>query len=828
MKFLRRIQYLFNRRKLDRDLADEMAAHREMLAADRRTSFGSALKLREESHDAWGFTWLDQLQQDLRYGGRQLRRSPGFTLTAIAVLSLGVGLNLAVFQIVEAVFYNRISVRDSASLQRVVRETPARKLYAFPSGVANFYRENATQFSYLVTEQFSPVPLSLDDDPANVRAQFVSPNYFTALGVTPLHGRILDSNDDARENPAVVLGFGYWQRRFGSDPGVLGRIVYVNRKPVRVVGVTPAEFDGMSRGRADLWLPAGLRAFLTESQDPLEEYRIAGTTLFGVLKPGVSMAAASTEIRALAAQMREQHPEAFEDTESVGIQPLGDDEKRFGSFVFLIALVLLLLFSSSANLGNMILARGVARAREIETRIAMGAGRWRVIRQLMTENLLLAALSSVAALAIGRIGVQWFGLMGMGMPSSIRITTGWGDIVAVATLAIFSTLLFGLTPALGASRGGPQQTRARRALLVVQVAVSCLLLICSGLLSRGEKRLTASGSRLDFGSVVMVDPGLESANLSASAARTSLNGISQRLAQLPGVAGVTIAGGTPLFGVRIQNTRDLPAIFWQSVEPSYFRLMQVPLLQGRNFLPGERAGNIIVSESAARFRWPNEDPLGKSWGKDDAGPIVVGIVADSEDTAFRNPSAIEAYTPLKDKEAASAVIVVRVTGDPRPQLQNIRIASKLPGLTPSTWLLQSEVDQWIEHSGKATGMISALGSVGSLLAGVGMFGLIAFAVTQRTREIALRLALGARPVEILGALFAQYARPLAFGAAVGIVLAFGFMRVMSSQIILGVIAFDVPGYVMGLGAFLLIILAAVLIPARRALRIDPASALRVE
>ncbi len=264
MKFIRRILYLLNRGKLDRDLADEMAAHREMLPEDRRASFGSGLKLREDARDAWGFLWLDQLRQDLAYGARQLRRSPGFTLTAIVVLAFGVGLNLGLFQVIDAIFYDRISVRDSVSLLQVVRQSPARKLNAFPSAIAGFYLKNAAQFSYLVTEQAGTVPVTLDDDPSNVRTQFVSGNYFAALGVTSLQGRVLGPGDDAGSTassgaPVVVLGYGYWQRRFGANPSVLGRTVSVNRKAVRVVGITPSDFDGLTPARADLWLPLGLR-----------------------------------------------------------------------------------------------------------------------------------------------------------------------------------------------------------------------------------------------------------------------------------------------------------------------------------------------------------------------------------------------------------------------------------------------------------------------------------------------------------------------------------------------------------------------------------------
>jgi hypothetical protein len=365
-------------------------------------------------------------------------------------------------------------------------------------------------------------------------------------------------------------------------------------------------------------------------------------------------------------------------------------------------------------------------------------------------------------------------------------------------------------------------------LLAIQVAVSSVLLICSGLLARGAQRLTASGSRMDFEKIVMIEPGLESANLTASASRQALNGLAQRLAQMPGIAGVTIASGAPVFGVRVQTAPGLPTTFWQTVDPSYFGLLRIPITRGRNFLPGEPATNMIVSESAARFRWPKEDPLGKQWGSQGDGPTVIGVVADTEATAFRNTSAIEAYMPMQDRNAADAVLIVRTTGDPGPQLQNMRAVATLPGATPWVSRLQAQVDMWIEHAGSATKMLTALGGTGSFLAAVGVFGLIAFSVAERTREIGLRIALGAGRGSIMRALFAQYTGPLVAGSAVGIALAYALIRSIQSQIILGLTDFDPLGYLPGLAGFLMILILAVLIPVRRALRIDPASALRWE
>jgi hypothetical protein len=446
----------------------------------------------------------------------------------------------------------------------------------------------------------------------------------------------------------------------------------------------------------------------------------------------------------------------------------------------------------------------------------------------MTESLLLSACGAAAGLFVARVGERLFIIVFGGSYSNLRIVTGWSVILAAAAFAVFTTFAFGLAPALAATRGGRPPTSTRRTLLAIQVAVSSVLLICSGLLARGAQRLTTSGSRMDFEKIVIVEPGLESANLAQSAARQVLDGLAQRLSQMPGVVGVTIASGAPIFGVRVQTAPGLPTTFWQSVDPSYFGLMQIPITRGRNFLPGESAASIIISESAARFRWPKDDPLGKHWGSQGDGPTVVGVVADTEATAFRNASAIEAYTPMQDKNATAAVLIVRTTVDPRPLLPDARSIATVPGATPYVSRLQAQVVGWIEHAGSATRMITALGGTGSFLAGIGVFGLIAFSVAERTREIALRIALGAGRGGIVRALFARYTGPLLAGCAVGIALAYALMRSIQGQIILGLIDFDPLGYLPGLAGFLAILIVAVLIPVRRALRIDPASALRWE
>jgi hypothetical protein len=381
------------------------------------------------------------------------------------------------------------------------------------------------------------------------------------------------------EHVNAVLSYGYWQRRFGGDANLLTRTVYVNRKPVQIIGIAPIEFDGLTQNHADLWLPEALSTRVIEGAPPGDEYRRADTALSGVLKPGLSAAAVADQLRVLANGMRAQYPAAFEDNEVLRTQPLGDDERKFGSFVVLIPMMVLILLSSCANLGNMVLARGLSRANEIEARIAVGAGRWRMVRQLMTESLLLAVCGAIAGLVVAHIAARLYLVSAANFVKypDLRLVTGWPVILAAAGLALFSTFAFGLAPALAATRGGRPPTSARRTLLAIQVAVSSVLLICSGLLARGSQRLTASGSRMNFEKIVIIEPGLEAANLTASAARQALDGLAQRLSQMPGVAGVTVASGSRLRSAHTERARAAhhllakrrSVLLWPDADPGY-------------------------------------------------------------------------------------------------------------------------------------------------------------------------------------------------------------------------------------------------------------------
>ena len=376
MKLLRRIRYLLNRGRLERELRDEMSAHRAMLATDRKTSFGSDLRLREESRDAWGWNWLDQLRQDLAYGTRQLRRAPGFTFTVVSILALGAGLNLAAFHIFNATYHSRISLRDADSLLRFVRQSRSSRSNTFPYGAIAFYRDNSTVFSYVVTETSAGGVLA-EDGPA--RSTFVSETYFPDLGVVPALGRLLDVRDSQpNAPPSVVLGYRFWQNKYGGDSEIAGKKIRLNDKSVEIVGVAPANFDGLAPRGTALWFPMTARPYLIEGGYGPADLSRADTAMYAKLKPGVPVAQAEAQLGLLTVELRNRSSITLEGEDVVRGESLLSARADLGRgrpVALLASLVFLILLSACANLGNVLLARGLARQRELQTRVAVGAGR---------------------------------------------------------------------------------------------------------------------------------------------------------------------------------------------------------------------------------------------------------------------------------------------------------------------------------------------------------------------------------------------------------------------------------------------------------------------
>jgi predicted permease len=828
-KLFRRIHFLLHRRQIEADLADEMAAHREMMTDGRRGAFGRDLALREDARDVWGWIWLDRLWQDLSYALRIFRRAPGFTLGAVTVLALGVGANVAEFHVLDAALLHRLTMDGADSIFRFYRNSKDRGAPSFPYAAIGHFQTNCTQCAFVVSERLGGAVLESDGD---TRVTFVSGNYFPALKILPSWGRLLDARDAQPGAPAVaVLGYEYWRDHEGADPHVVNRIVHVNSKPVQIVGVTPYDFDGLQPHTTAVWLSASQRPLLIPGAPSLRDFSQPDQDLFARAKPGVSLASLEAELTSLTRQLAHREPSQFKTGERILGERLagsGVVPRRLKAPIFLLfALVLLVLLSACANLGNMLLARGMARQREIDIRIALGAGRGRVIRQLLTESLLLSAIGSAAGLLVGYLSARML-LSVLGAPPTIRVAMHWQILAGAAALTAFSAVAFGLPPALQITGAKHKSGRRRKILVGVQVAISSLLLICSGVLTRNAVRNAGTQLNFDYRNMIVAYPSFFGSRLPSALIAQKLDATMTRLGSLPGADRVT-AAVTPPLGQRysIDRLPGLPPVYTNCVAPNYFDAMGLPVLRGRAFHNGE-TGAAIVSETAARAIWPNEDPVGKSWQFENARRTVVGVVKDSGANLVVDSLSVEAYIPIEPSRVDQSAVIVHIKGDPSRFIRAVPAMSASMGGQVTVLSMAARREDTLDSGRKLISVLASLGLIATVLAAAGMFAMVAFAVAQRTREIGIRMAIGARPSDILRTLLYQNYAPIGFGMMAGTALGIGLGMVARSIIEIVDSPLDPPGFAAGLAAFLLIAALAVLSPALKALRIDPSSTLRYE
>ncbi len=533
-QLLRRIGYLWNRRRLEREMADEMAYHRELMAPDRRTGFGSELRLREDAREIWGWAWLDRLQQDLSYGARTLRNSPGFTLTAVLVLALGIGVPLTVFRAALSDLQGG-SLPDPDTLVQLRRRAPGVFITNLPYPELAFYAANAKSFRSVIgiSERNQAVfgETAAGREPEQIQMAFATSNYFPEFGIVPTRGRLLTSGDERTgAEPVALAGELFWQRRLGGDPAAIGQSIRVNGKMVRIVGVMPRS----SRARSDLWMPLVQQPYVVEGSTVLTDWN-STLDVYARLRPGVSPKAAQQETLALAASLHQLQPERVQVGEYLEAHPIlqfESDSQEFQIVLTTVALVLLLLVAACANLGTLVLARGVTREREIRIRMALGAGRTRVVRQLFTESLMLAVLCGLCGLVFSTGILKWIQLQ---HNPTTTILPDWRVVAVTFAVSLLAALVFGLPPALRLTSLVPHAGRARTVFLAAQVAVSCLLLIVSGLLAGALGRLGRSEPGFDYRHLVWVSPGLKAHGYGGAAAQSYLDSLRARIAGSPGV-----------------------------------------------------------------------------------------------------------------------------------------------------------------------------------------------------------------------------------------------------------------------------------------------------
>jgi predicted permease len=834
--FFRRLFYLSNRRRLEQELENDMQFHREMAARAGRNNFGNMLQLREEAREAWGWTWIDRLGQDLRYGGRVMARSPGFTLSAVMVLAIGIGVNVAAFGFFDMTALQSLPVPHSERLVRLERKSPNSYTseMAYPSFL--FYRDHARTLSAGMAVLGVP-PMQIEGDLQGTSASFVTANYFSELGTQAPHGRMLTPgrDDAAGSPPAMVISYGLWLRRFAGDPAVIGRSIHLNKKPVTIVGVTPYRLATLGGQGPDIWLPMAQQPYFIEGSKVLNDFDDSSVRMWGRLAPGVTAKAAEQELAALTNELRRQHPSAVWDNEFIQSSPGGHMQvmqpEMYQVAAMVSVLTLLILAVACGNLGALMLARAVQREREIGIRMAIGANAARILRQLCTESLLLATLGAVTGLALA-CAVLKIALTQLDAPKWLSPAPDLRVLLFTAAITFLSTIFFGLAPALQIARQRQQKTTARHILVGAQVAGSCILLIVAALLVRATQHALYTEPGFGYERLASVDARLGQHGYSAGAAKSYLDQMQTRLSAVPGVRSISRVLLPPLGHVVSRQRRDVNGVaimlYPNWVSPEFFQTMQIPMLLGRTFQPGEK-NVVIVSNSFARKQWPAQNPLGKLVGDGKVKDMVVGVAGDAHMNALSDNDAVEQYWPIAEDQMPSVVIMVRTAGrvEGLPSAAKSISESLDPILFPEIREIKALYTNNVRAIEAAAGAVTLIGVVALMLAGVGLIGLVSFTVSQKTKEIAIRTALGASRGQVLKVLLRQFSWPVGIGLLLGTAIASASSQVLR-QALYGISNLDPIAYGAAVAVLLATLLAATLLPARRALKLNLSKALHFE
>lgn len=831
-ELLRRIHYLLNRRRFDDELAEEMAFHRDMAERGGGVPLGNVLRLREDSREAWGFMWLDRLGQDLHYAFRAMRTSPGFTAAAVLVLAVGIGATVAAFSAFNMVALRPLPVRDPQSILRFGRHAPGRSASDVPYPAVAFYREHTRTLAAVLAQTESGLSVEGIERPSSTF--FVTANFFDELGARARLGRLLSTGDERPDAPAtVVLGQGFWASHFGSDPSVVGTSVRLNGKAATIIGVVAREFSGLGGDSPAFWALLEHHGYFVHGSQVLTDFS-SGVAMWGRLGPGASPQMAEAELTTLAADLRRQHPKDVWENERLLSKPGGAAELLGATAVFTLVgfLVLLILAVACGNLGSLLLARGASRQREMVLRSAIGAGPGRLIRQLFTESLVLALMGCLGGLALGSLVLKGI-MIWTDAPPWLDPTPDWRVVTFAIAIGFLSSVLFGLTPALHIARQKKKTaTFGRTVLIGVQVASSCVLLIVAGLLARAVERAASTDPGFEYEHVIVVEPSLSEHGYTAARARDYIRDLSVRLRGLAGVEDVSVTSTPPLGGLKVMaalqhDGRPLD-VYIHQVDPQYLSTMKIPLLRGRNLVDGDDRG-IVVSESLARRRWPDRDPLGELLKIGDEALTVVGIAGNARSLAIRDPESVELYRLVREGDLTGLAVVARTAGPTAALASAFSAAANGvdPNFKPQVQLLKDQFDQSVRDIESGALAVSVLGVIALAVACLGVVGLVAYSVAQRTKEIGIRLALGAQSRHILRSLSRQFLGTIIGGLVLGVLGAAGLAQLLRRELY-GLSTIDPIAYISAIVLFLFAVGLAALWPARRALRVDPLVALRCD
>jgi predicted permease len=885
MRWWSELKYLagkLNRRRAERELQEEIDAHLEMETREKiagglsgeearyaaHRAFGSVSLATEDSRAWWGFGKLEELLQDLRYGARMLMKKPGFTLVAVLTLGLGIGANTAIFSLVNTVLLRPLPIAQPEQVVTLNSGVPGRgsfPLIGYPE--YKEYRDRNQSLAGLAAMGGAPVSLSNNGINERISGSYVTGNYFSLLGVGAALGRVIAPEDDLTPggHPVVMLSYRCWQQRFGADPQIIGRSLLISGRNYTVIGVAPPEFRGTElAATSEIWFPMMMKTGIEVSSASLKRGASPVSTI-GRLKDGVSWAQAESDLNLIAAQLGREYPETNKGLIILLSKPGLFGNAMRGSVLSFTAVamgvVALVLLLACTNLVNLLLARASERHKEIAIRLAIGAGRARVLRQLLTESALLALLGSALgmALAYGAVEFVWLKMPVVFGLTQIELQLDWRVLVFTLALSLLTGVLLGLLPGLQATRpdlipalknestvGGYRRSRLRNALVVTQMSLSLVLLLCAGLVLRGLQRAQQidPGFNPEQAVEVSFDPGLQ--QYERERGREFQRQALERVRSLPGVQAAALTAHAPLTsgesggrgvfiqGDELKTTTQAPITLTTSISLDYFRTMETRLLQGRDFTAQDDAPSppvAIVNETFARRFWPGENPLGKRFNFTTGKWIeIVGVAQNGKYSSLAEQHTPFVFLPLAQNYESKVTLIARGAGDPR--LLTATIRREINGLDGNLPLYDART--MLEHMdlplAPARAVATALGGFGALallLAAVGVFGVMSHAVTQRTREIGVRIALGAGSKEIFKLIVGQGALLVGIGVGIGLGAAALGTHLLAS-LLFGVSALD-PVTFAGVAALLAATaFLACYVPARRATKVDPMVALREE
>ncbi|HEV2498393.1 MAG TPA: ABC transporter permease [Terriglobia bacterium] len=875
----RRLVTLFHRGQFDADLDEEMRLHQELreqeqvergvsseearYAAQRR--FGNRLVLREESGEMWGWNWLETFLQDVRYGVRQLRRNPGFTAVAVITLALGIGANTAIFSMVNAVLLQPLPYKDSQRLVRLeVMALGSASPYPVLSGpdFVDYQKENHV-FEEMAAGFLANKALTGGSEPMQIGGFEVSPQIFHLLGISPLIGRsFTQSETQPGQNRVVILSYGLWQRAFGGDRAIVGKTIILDDEPYDVVGVMPQSlrFPDLWWGtKAEFWIPLNL-------QQPAWR-RLRGDHWLWVLarmKKGVTLAQAQAEMAMVSQNLQREYPR--EDT-GVNVSVIGlrsEQTKQVKpALLVLFAAVGFLLLVACVNIASLLLGKAITRNREMAVRMAVGSGSGRLVRQLLTESVLLFLLGGLAGLAVGWAVLQillYTAPEGY-IPSIIHVhLSGW-VLAFTFGLAFLTGLLAGLVPSIQSSKANPQwalkeggrtatiaHSGLRNVLTLAEIALALIVLIGAGLAVKSLSWLMGVQPGFDYHSVLKASLALPQARYKSDQQVTAFyERLLNKLRALPGVESASATEYLPLQGnpsgaVYVEG-KPLPKVAglgpqvaWCHVMPDYFRTMHIALLQGRDFNleDGPNSPRVaIINETMAHLFWPKENPIGKRFARDNRKPnwtTVVGVVGDVKESGLAEAALPEMYFPETQYPTLWMDIVLRTS--PLPLSQSKVLRQAVHGLDPqlpvySVDTLSQIVSRSSQQQQFEALLLGLFAAAVLALAVIGIYGVISYSVAQRTHEFGVRIALGAQKGDVLRIVVGQGFKLALAGIAIGIVGALGLTRFLTS-LLYGVKPTDPLTFVAISLILIAVALLACYIPARRAANVDPMVALRHE